>query len=144
MNTDFDLRFFIEGEDFIPSVNEIWQPRWGSRRVVLSQKAKKAKELIYYHALRAMRSDLGRFSPFDGPVGITAIFFFTNGRKDTDNRLKILLDGLEGAIYKRDAQVRSLYVINEKVENGAQTGVFVGVSLVDEGAAPLSLDALMA
>ena len=48
---------------------------------------------------------LAHGEPLDGPVSVAMHFYFPNKRGDLDNRVKPVLDALEGVAYENDRQV---------------------------------------
>ena len=52
-----------------------------------------------------------KLEPLEGPVSVKALVYFPSLRGDLDNRLKVLLDALEGIAYADDRQVYELYAI---------------------------------
>lgn len=91
---------------FPPSANRYWRTiaRHGKVRTYVSNEARAYKESAWYAATAQ------RMRQFAGPVSVTALFFFPSKRGDLDNRIKVLLDALQGSGYKDDKQVHHLEV----------------------------------
>ena len=49
----------------------------------------------------------------EGPVGVSAIVYFPNRRGDLDNRLKPVLDALQGVAYSDDRQIVAINAVRQ-------------------------------
>jgi crossover junction endodeoxyribonuclease RusA len=86
---------------FPPSGNRLWRNYRG--RTVKSAEARQ------YQVAAAWRAKLAGAVLHDGAVGLELRFYRPARRGDLDNRLKILLDSLQGVLYHDDKQVRELH-----------------------------------
>ena len=86
---------------FPPSSNRYWRStvRAGFVRTYKSKEAKEYSALAYWTA----KQQCG--DPLEGDVIVRGVIYFPDRRGDLDNRLKVLLDALEGAAYTNDKQV---------------------------------------
>jgi len=86
---------------FPPSANRYWRStvRAGFVRTYKSKEAKEYSTRAYWEARQQMQE------PFTGEVVVRGTIYFPNKRGDLDNRLKVLLDSLEGAAYNNDSQI---------------------------------------
>lgn len=92
-----------------PSANRYW--RHFGRRVVLSEDAKNYKLRVRGAGLRAMLKE-----PLEGPVSVTIRWYRKAKQGDLDNRLKILMDSLQGVAFVSDAQVREIHAYKDDSE----------------------------
>lgn len=46
--------------------------------------------------------------PLEGPVSVSLVIYRPRKAGDLDNYLKVLLDALQGALYRKDSQIRKL------------------------------------
>jgi Holliday junction resolvase RusA-like endonuclease len=67
-------------------------------------KSRKARAFVRELAL-AVRAHDGEVRQLLGPVRVDIVFFLPSRRSDGDNRIKALLDGLQGIAYANDRQV---------------------------------------
>lgn len=90
-----------------PSANAYWRSIVrGKRAVVLT-----SKEGRQYQEHAGTLLVCKALQPIDGPVGVEARFFFKANRGDLDNRIKPLLDVLEGHCFANDEQIEHLTAI---------------------------------
>jgi crossover junction endodeoxyribonuclease RusA len=87
---------------FPPSANRYWRSVQ-DRGVLLSAEARRYKEDAGMVALAA------GVRPVDGPVALTVTLYRPAKRGDLDNRIKVLLDALNGIAYRDDSQVVELH-----------------------------------
>lgn len=92
-----------------PSHNRYWRCV-GRGRVLVSQKGREFKERC---AWVAAAQHLGE--PLEGDVCVSVMFFFRDRRGDLDNKIKPLLDALEGTVYNNDRQIVTL-VAQRKID----------------------------
>jgi crossover junction endodeoxyribonuclease RusA len=85
-----------------PSANRYWRAV-PDRGVLLSAEARRYKEDAGKQALAA------GVHPVDGPVALTVTLYRPAKRGDLDNRIKVLLDALNGIAYRDDSQVVELH-----------------------------------
>lgn len=90
---------------FPPSANRYWRSaaRGGRAMVYKSAEAK-----AYAAAVDAL--DIEHVA-LVGPVSVEASFYFPSLRGDLDNRIKVLLDVLQGIAYADDRQVHALCAV---------------------------------
>jgi len=97
------IRFVIPGE---PS------SKANSRRLVtikgLPRFIKSRDALSYLEFLKLQAPVLPRL--LDGPLSFTAHIYYTSHRKDLDPSL--ILDGLQGIVYKNDRQIREMHLFH--------------------------------
>lgn len=84
-----------------PSANRYWRIYRG--RNVVSDEAKEYKNTV------AMLAKVDGVKLLTGPVKVAVAVYRERQSGDLDNRLKILLDALQGAFYANDAQIRELH-----------------------------------
>lgn len=84
-----------------PSANRYWRHYRG--RVVVSDEAKQYKQML------AMLAKVDQVTPLTGPVVLTVAVYRERKAGDLDNRLKVLLDALQGTFYENDSQIRELH-----------------------------------
>lgn len=78
------------------------------------------KETVWGCALLQQRAWLRPWYPEDLEVTLTLIWYRKHKKGDVDNRLKPLLDALQGTAYTNDRQVRRL--VAERVDDQPQPG----------------------
>lgn len=83
-----------------PSANRYWR-KTAAGRVYVSEEAER-----YRAAAAAL---LAAFRPLSGPVTVSARFFRPRRSGDLDNRIKILLDALQGRAFADDSQVAEIH-----------------------------------
>lgn len=90
-----------------PTVNHYW--RMVGRRIILSKAGRLYKERTHYLALAQGAR------PIHAPqeVQITIVWYRESKRGDLDNRLKPLLDALQGAAYQNDSQVARIEMVRD-------------------------------
>lgn len=75
-------------------------------RTILSKRGRETKDALATELLV-----LGRIEPMMGTVGLNlTLHFGDKRRRDIDGYLKVLLDALEGVVYKDDVQIVELHV----------------------------------
>jgi crossover junction endodeoxyribonuclease RusA len=84
-----------------PSANRYWRHAKG--RTYLSDDA-----LLYRKAV-GWQCEAMQMAPHAGPVALTLRYYRPAKRGDLDNRLKQLLDSLNGHLYNDDAQVVEIH-----------------------------------
>ena len=87
---------------FPPSANRYWRSCRG--RVFVSSEAKD-----YRKTVAALCAQLG-IRPLDGNLCFVAVLFRPQKRGDLDNRLKILLDCLQGNAFENDSQITEIHL----------------------------------
>lgn len=88
-----------------PSANRYWR-NWRGRMVVSSE-AREYKKTAYLLARAAgMR-------PIKGECVVTFTWFRKRRAGDLDNRVKVILDSLEGACYEWDSQVSEIHAFRK-------------------------------
>lgn len=110
--------------DMPPSANRYWRNFRG--HMVISSEAKEYKR----HVAQTITID-DHHDPLNrgggmllGRVGIRLLFMLADNRNfDLDNRIKVLLDSMQGAVYADDKQVFAIYAektIQAKVKGGVK------------------------
>lgn len=84
-----------------PSANRYW--RYYRGRMVVSDEAAAYKRTV------AMLARCDGVTKLTGPVCVTVAVYRARKSGDLDNRLKVLLDALQGVFYGNDSQVRELH-----------------------------------
>ena len=84
-----------------PSSNRYWRNFRG--RMVISAEA------VDYKTTVRMLANCDQVTQLAGPVAVTVWVYRERRSGDLDNRLKILLDALQGVFYANDSQVRELH-----------------------------------
>lgn len=79
----------------------------------LRQQGKVFRALVQYEARKVME---GR-EPLVGPVSVSLEVHFPARRGDLQNRIKVLLDALQGEVFKDDVQVHHLEVERRDSKN---------------------------
>jgi len=114
------LIFEIEIEGKIPSVNRYWRhTRQGHHYI--SQEGREFKEKLQWMAKAK------KVKPTSEPVDLHLYWYCkkTCNGGDLDNRLKVVLDALEGIVYKNDKQV--VRIRAEKIMNSSNDFVVIKV-----------------
>ena len=132
-----------------PSANHYWrdcvkQTR-GGKAYVQRYKTAEARE---YQAAVANRARLHVVEPLTGPVTLTVTWFRKIRRGDLDNRLKVLLDAMNGVLYVDDDQVVEIHAFRKddrlnprvEVEVSAMTGEGVSREVAAESEAELDAE----
>lgn len=88
-----------------PSANRYWR--------IYRGRAVKAEAARAYVAEVAVVCHQAGVEPLTGAVSVRVIIYFDSRRGDLDNRLKILLDALNGLAWLDDAQIVELYARRE-------------------------------
>jgi len=87
---------------FPPSANRMWRAVHGTVKV--SEQGREFRERA------EIALAVQHIEKLEGPVSVRIIVYFPNRRGDLDNRIKPLLDVLEGWCFKNDSQVHHLDV----------------------------------
>lgn len=85
-----------------PSMNRYWRHYQG--KTVISTEARNYKQQVGMMALAA------HVSPFSGNVAVTIDLYRPAKRGDLDNFAKVLLDSMQGYLFKNDNQVVDLHL----------------------------------
>ena len=88
-----------------PSTNRYWRNYRG--RMVKSDEARQYQQLAWLLAKQAVPEPLG------GPVALSLRFYRPQRRGDLDNRIKIVLDALQGALFANDSQVTEIHAYQD-------------------------------
>lgn len=107
-----------------PSANRYW--RIFHNRAVLSEEARAYREIV----ARAYSERYGDLTPWPvGPVSVTLHWFRARRSGDLDNRIKVLLDALQGLAYLDDKQVVELHAYrhDDKANPHAEVTVVAAV-----------------
>lgn len=83
-----------------PSANRYWR-RGGNGNLYVSDEAQAYKDEVAWE-LRGER-------PLEGDVAVTVKVFRARKSGDLDNRLKVLIDSLQGIAYVSDAQIVEIH-----------------------------------
>jgi Holliday junction resolvase RusA-like endonuclease len=84
-----------------PSANKYW--RLAKGRLIVSDEARRYKTTLQMLA----RCDGAKM--LSGPVAVTLRVFRARKSGDLDNKIKCLLDSMEGVFFTNDAQVKELH-----------------------------------
>lgn len=117
------MRFTIELPE-PPSANRWWR-KW-KNRMVLSEEARGYKAYVFLMAVARTNLNAKRLPLFPTqPIAVTVIWY--RGRKsgDLDKRLGVVLDALQGALYKNDGQVVRL--VAEREDRPGKPGLLITV-----------------
>lgn len=88
--------------DMPPSANRYWR-RGLNGNTYVSDEAEDYKAEVHLRCLRA------RIRPLDGPLAITMRVYRARRSGDLDNRIKIVLDALQGIAYTDDKQITEIH-----------------------------------
>lgn len=102
-----------------PSANRWWRhklhrgkiPKLDRALTFISREAKQYKEATAVYALSA-----GVRQPLEGPVAISIWWYRERKAGDLDKRVGVLLDALEGTVYRNDAQIVALLVFRSDAD----------------------------
>lgn len=83
-----------------PSANRYWR-RGANGTTYVSDEAQEYKDAVYYQLIRQR--------PVDGDMKITMRIYRARKSGDLDNRIKIVLDALNGIIYHDDKQIVEIH-----------------------------------
>lgn len=92
-------------------------------RPYMSKEGKAFKEAIAVEARRSM----GKRKPLEGGVKVLIDFWFETARSDVDGPTKLVLDAMEGIVYKRDSQVLNYSVGKHKASDPRQIGLVMTI-----------------
>jgi len=84
-----------------PSANRYWRHYRG--RVVTSDEATAYKKTV------AMLARCDGVRPLSGPVAVEVAVYRARRAGDLDNRLKCLLDAMQGVFYENDSQIVEIH-----------------------------------
>lgn len=84
-----------------PSANRLWR---NCRGVMVKSEVARAYQLEI-----AMVARIKGVRPKDGEVKVTLDFYRPRKSGDLDNRIKVVLDGLQGTAFKDDSQVVEIH-----------------------------------
>lgn len=90
-----------------PSANKYWRNYRG--RMVVSKLAKDYKEAAGWLAKAA-----GVNEPLTGELAVNIVVYRTERRGDLDNRLKVVLDALNGIAYTDDSQIVEIHAYRQE------------------------------
>jgi crossover junction endodeoxyribonuclease RusA len=90
---------------FPPSSNRYWRSFRG--RVVKSKEARDYQQAV--SCLANVGASNGPPTLLTGAVGLELNFYRPQRRGDLDNRIKVLVDALQGIVYINDSQVSELH-----------------------------------
>lgn len=106
-------RLKIEMEEEAPSINHVWRRAYihGIPRTYMTQKGREFKERLS----NIVPKD---FIPIEKDCRVDIKLTFPTKRKsDIDNRLKVILDGLNNKAYIDDSQITELHVYKTYEKN---------------------------
>ena len=69
----------------------------------------KSTEAREYQTVVKMLAKADGATQLSGPVAVTVNIYRARAAGDLDNRLKVLLDSLQGVFYANDSQIRELH-----------------------------------
>lgn len=98
-----------------PSANRYW--RIGKGRIYRSDEAEEYKSDVYYRCLRA------RIKPIDGMLAVTMRVYRARRSGDLDNRIKIVLDALNGIAYHDDKQIVEIHAYRFDDKRDPRVGI---------------------
>lgn len=84
-----------------PSANRYW--KIGNNRVYVSDEARSYKQDVCFRLIA------NRLTTATGDVALTVRLFRPQKSGDLDNRLKVLLDAMQGVVYETDKQVTEIH-----------------------------------
>lgn len=102
-----------------PSSNRLW--RTGNGATYISQEAREYKQNV------ALLARVAKAKPFDGNVFVNVRVYRPRQSGDLDNRLKVVLDALQGVCYHDDKQV--VKIIAERFDDPKHPRVEVEINL---------------
>lgn len=89
--------------DYPPSSNRYW--RYGRGMIHRSHEANAYRDAVALICITA------GIEPLEGDVGVVLHFYRPAKRGDLDNRIKIMLDCLQGYAYQNDSQVAEIHAV---------------------------------
>lgn len=89
--------------DFPPSSNRYWRHNQGR-----THRSAEAEAYIRQVGWQCVAAGI---VPLDGDVSVTMRFYRPAKRGDLDNRIKIMLDALQGHAFRNDSQVGIIYAV---------------------------------
>lgn len=98
-----------------PSANRYWR-KWRNR-IVRTRAAEAYRDEV------ATRITISRFLRISGPVALEVRWFRSRKSGDLDNRLKVLLDALNGVAYEDDSQVVELHAYRSDDKNNPRVEI---------------------
>jgi crossover junction endodeoxyribonuclease RusA len=106
-----------------PSANRYWRHYAG--KTVISTEARDYKQQVGMMALAA------RVAPFSGDVSVTIDLYRPAKRGDLDNFAKVLLDSMQGHLFRNDNQVVDLHM--RRHDDKKNPRVVIEVKAVNHG-----------
>jgi crossover junction endodeoxyribonuclease RusA len=100
---------------FPPSANRYWRNVNG--RMVKSAEARAYRDEAGYACLLQMYGK-SRGRPLTGHIKAELDFYFPSERGDLDNRIKVVLDALQGLAFENDSQIRFMKTPSRRRLNG--------------------------
>lgn len=98
-----------------PSSNRYWRSFRG--RVVRSDEASDFKRVV------GRACAVARLRPLTGPVSVVLKLYRPRRAGDLDNRIKVLLDALQGFVFENDSQVVELHAYRHEDKNNPRVEV---------------------
>jgi Holliday junction resolvase RusA-like endonuclease len=95
-------------------------------RMYLSEDAMRYKEHV------GLLCNTAGFEPLDGNISLTLCFYRPAKRGDLDNRIKILVDALQGHIYHNDSQVAEIHAYRYDDKTSPRVEVYITPVGADE------------
>ena len=92
----------------------------------MTEAGKTFKEVVAFEAKRGMKGH----KRLEGQVSVMMDFWFASARSDIDGPVKLVLDSLNGIVWKDDQQVVELSVGKHKATKKGDVGVAMTVSPV--------------
>lgn len=89
---------------FPPSANRYW--RMFRNRMTVSAEARAYQLEVFFQVVEGHD---GIPQPIDGPVAVTLRVYRPRRSGDLDNRLKVVLDAMQGLLYHDDSQIVELH-----------------------------------
>jgi crossover junction endodeoxyribonuclease RusA len=107
--------------EYPPSINTYW--RRAGNRIYLSPSGKRFKGDAAIDCLAA----LGKVEPLTGRLGVQIELVAPNKVRDSDidNRIKCVLDALEGILFVNDSQIDRLIVLRREIAKPGHCDVIV-------------------
>lgn len=119
----------IPGEPVAKQRPQCVCPHGGRAHVYTPKKTKDAEEVIGYEWYDQSG---GMHAAFSGPVRVSMTFVeHSRKKKDIDNLIKLVLDGLKGLAWNDDTQVESLHV--DLFRNREVGGTSVTIEEITDG-----------
>lgn len=108
---------------FPPSANRYWRNVKG--RMVKSAEARAYRDEAGFLTLQQTYQTEGRGKPLTGNVKVVMDFYRPARRGDLDNRIKVLLDSLQGIAFENDSQITEIHArrFEDKVNPRVQVSI---------------------